>query len=443
MAADPDPATPTLVITDARLAGDPTTPVTVTLDDRTILEVAAGHVEATSAAGRWAVADIPTIAAEGGLVTAPFVNAHMHLCKVFTLDLVGDGALRAYSAPGMADANTAIDLAREAKSHYDVERIAENATQVLLDGLAHGVTHVRAFADVDSRAGLRGVEGVLAARDRVAGLVDVEVVAFPQDGIVRDPGSRDLVARALELGADVVGGIPWIEASDADQQRHVDLMLDLAVAHDVDVAMLVDDSGDARLDTTRMLAEAAIQRGWEGRVAACHARAIGLYDAPRLADLIALSRDAGLGFVANPHTGPLHLPIFELAAAGLWVALGQDDIVDAYYPFGQHSMLEVAFLAAHVLHRYDLADAEQLLGMVTAAPASVVGRPTGPIAAGAPAELVVLRGATPREALRLHAAPRAVVRGGRVVASSRAVTTIAEAPGQSPRPVPIGARHAS
>src|SRR5205085_62825 len=120
------------------------------------------------------------------------------------------------------------DLARAVKREYSVERLLPNIRQALADGVRNGVLTVQAFADVDTAAGLTGVEAVLAAREEFRDVVDVRVVAFPQDGVVRDPGAADLVEQALDLGADVVGGIPWIEESTKDQQAHVEWACALA-----------------------------------------------------------------------------------------------------------------------------------------------------------------------------------------------------------------------
>ena len=134
-----------------------------------------------------------------------------------------------------------------------------------------------AFADVDTKARLEGVIPLLALREEFRGVVDLQVVAFPQDGLLRDPGAEDFVREAVDLGADVVGGIPWIEHTDADALEHVQRMCALAAAHDRRVAMLVDDAGDASLRTTEMLATAMLEHGLVGRGVANHARAIGLY----------------------------------------------------------------------------------------------------------------------------------------------------------------------
>ena len=353
--------------------------------------------------------------AAGGLVTEPFVDAHLHLDKVRTLPLIGDAALEAYTADGMADSARGIDLARAVKQHYRVDALLPAIRGALADGARNGVLHVQAFADVDTAAGLVGVEAVLAAREEFRGRVDVTVVAFPQDGLLRDPGTAELVEQAMALGADVVGGIPWIEATAADQQAHVEWACGLAARLGRRVAMLTDDAPDPAYDTTRMLAEAMRRHGLEGRGVACHARAVGHYDADRQTAVLELARDVGLGLVSDPHTGSVALPVERALALGVAVALGQDDIEDAYYPFGRHNLLEVAFLAAHLLDMRSAPQQEVLVDLITSSAARVLGLPDHGVREGGPADLLVHDAVRTVDLLARHAPPRVVVRHGRVL----------------------------
>ncbi|MGY1603672.1 amidohydrolase family protein [Geodermatophilus sp. SYSU D00815] len=395
-----------LVITGARLRGGGV--VDVHCDG--------GTVTALVPAGERPVpAGAEVVAADGGLVTEPFVDAHLHLDKVRTLPLAGDAALRAYTVAGMAGSAAAIDLASAVKRHYTVERLLPNIRRALDDGLRHGVLHVQAFADVDTAAGLTGVQAVLAAKREFAGRVDVRVVAFPQDGVLRDPGAAELVEQALDLGADVVGGIPWIEATPDDQRAHVEWACALAARRGLPVAMLTDDAPDPRYGTTGMLAEAMLRHGLAGRGVACHARALGHYDDDRLAAALALVRRAGLGLVSDPHTGSVALPVERALAAGVAVALGQDDIEDAFYPFGRHNLLEVAFLAAHLLDMRSGPQQEVLVDLVTTSAARVLGLDGYGLRAGGPADLLVHDAARTVDLLARHDPPRAVVRSGEVL----------------------------
>lgn len=356
------------------------------------------------------------ILAAGRLVTPSFVDGHLHLDKVFTLDLVGDDALSAYIDAGMGGAFDSIALASAAKAKYTVDSAAPLIRRALDDAVRYGCLHTQAFVDLDAAAGMRGFDAVTAALADYSDRMTVSVVAFPQDGLIRDPEARQLCEAAVERGADVVGGIPWIEYTDADAQAHVDWACELAARTGKRVAMLTDDAGDSSLRTTAMLAEALYRHDLIGRGVACHARATGGYPGPTLQRLIGLSRRAGLGFVTDPHTGPLHLPVREMIAAGLPVALGQDDIEDAYYPFGRNNMLEVAFLAAHLLDFRTGADQNLLIDMITTMAAAVLGIGDHHIAEGAPANLCLHGQGRVVDLLRYHEAPDAVISRGRIVA---------------------------
>lgn len=359
------------------------------------------------------------IDARGNLVTESFVNPHLHLCKVYTLRMMQEDALRAYQGEGMGEAMAAIELAARVKEKYDESWIIENVRQALAQAVLHGCTHVRGFADVDGRARLEGVKALLTAREEFSSELQLQVVAFAQDGVVREPPAIGLLEQALELGADVIGGIPWIEYTEADMREHVRMVFDLAERFNVPVSMLVDDAGDPGLRTVEMMAAEAIHRGWHGRALAHHARAMGLYPRPYLHKVIALLRQADMGVVSDPHTGPLHAPVRDLLEAGILVCLGQDDITDAYYPYGRNSQLEVAFLASHLLWMTTAAEMETLYDMITVNPARAIGLADFRLAVGSPANLVVLRESNLLEALRTHAEPVHVISQGALVDRER------------------------
>jgi cytosine/creatinine deaminase len=400
-----------LVVRDATLRGRA---------GRHDIGISGGRIAAITAEPLEGAAEVD---AAGNLVTESFVNAHLHLCKVYTLDRIGDAAAAAYTGGSMGAAMTSIELASAVKDQYDESWIEPNARRAVLEAVRHGVRHVLAFADVDTRARLHGIRPLLRLRDEFAGVVDLQVVAFPQDGLLRDPGAEDLVREAVALGADVVGGIPWIEYTDDDAREHVRRMCTLAAEHGRRVAMLVDDAGDPALRTTEMLATELIRHDLVGRGIANHARAVGRYAEPSVRRLAGLARRAGLGFVSDPHTGPVRLPVFLLDELGVPVALGQDDIEDAYYPFGQNSMLEVAFLAAHALEAVSQPAMERVYDMVTTVAADVLGVTGHRLEVGGNADLVVLDGTSVREALTRHSPPRWVIAGGGVVAENTSTTT--------------------
>jgi cytosine deaminase len=355
------------------------------------------------------------IDAKGMLVSESFVNPHLHLCKVYTLQMMDEEALKDYHGADMGKAMTAIELAARIKEKYDESWILPNVRKAVAQAAIYGCTHIRAFADVDSKARLEGVKALIKARDEFRGVVDVQVVAFAQDGIQREPGAAELMHQAMGLGADVAGGIPWIEYTDADILEHVRFIFSLAVEFNKDVSMLVDDAGDPGLRSLEAMALETIKRGWHGRSLAHHARAMALYPTPYFQKISALLNKAQMGVVSDPHTGPLHARVRELLANGNLVCLGQDDISDAYYPFGRNNMLEVAFLGSHLLWFTSTQEIYTLYNMVTVNAARCIGLKNFQIKVGAPANLVVLNHPNVIEAMRFHEAPKYTISHGKLV----------------------------
>ena len=355
------------------------------------------------------------IDASGKLVTESFVNAHLHLCKVYTLARIGDKAQVSYQSGAMGKAMTAIELASKVKEEYDEAWIIKNVRKALRLAVKYGTTHIRAFADTDSKARLEGVKALLRAKKEFKEALDIQVVAFPQDGVVRDPGAEEYMRKALELGADVVGGIPWIEYTDEDAHEHIDRMFKLAKEFDKDISMLMDDAGDPGLRTLEMLAVRTIKEGWQGRVTAHHARAVALYPEPYFRKIAALLKRAQIGMISDPQTGPLHAKVRDLYDEGIGVALGQDDIADAYYPYGRNNMLEVAFLASHLMWMTTFEEMEILYDLITTRAAQAMSVKGVELKEGSRANLVVLNAESVWEALTYHEAPRHVIKDGKEV----------------------------
>lgn len=355
------------------------------------------------------------IDAGGNLVTESYVNTHLHLCKVYTLMMMDDEAMKSYQGSAMGKAMTGIELAMKVKEQYDEKWIIENVRKAVALAAYYGNTHIRALADVDSKAKLEGVKALIKAREEFKGIVDIQVVAFAQDGVVREPGAADLVREAMKLGADVAGGIPWIEYTDADIAEHVKVIFDIAEEFDADVSMLVDDAGDPGLRSIELMAVETIKRKRCGRSLAHHARAMALYPKPYFQKLSALLKKAQMGVVSDPQTGPLHARVHELLEEGNLVCLGQDDISDAYYAYGRNNMLEVAFLASHLLWMTTRPEMEILYDMITTRAAECIGIKDFKLAVGNPAHLVVLDVPNTLEAFRYHEAPMHVISHGKLV----------------------------
>ncbi len=405
-----------LIIRNAVLRNDPKAKFDVAIKDGKIAKIAAGiQSKATT-----------ELDAGGNLVTESFVNTHLHLCKVYTLMMMDEAALKDYHGADMGKAMTAIELAAKIKEQYDEKWIIKNVRKACALAGRYGCTHIRAFADVDSKGKLEGLKALIRAREEFKGIVDIQVVAFAQDGLVREPGAEDLMRQAMDLGADVVGGIPWIEYTDADIAEHVRICFQMAKEYDKPVSMLVDDAGDNGLRSLEVMAIETIRTGWQGRSLAHHARAMSMYPKPYLQKLAAILKKAQMGVVSDPHTGPLHARVRELLEEDVLVCLGQDDISDAYYPYGRNNMLEVAFLNSHLLWFTTRDDMETLYDMVTKNAARAIGLKDFEIKEGAPANLVVLDQPNVLEALRFHEKPRYVISHGELIDQQKMEQILAE-----------------
>lgn len=357
------------------------------------------------------------IDADGNLVTEAFANAHLHLCKVYTLQMMDEEALTTYLGldNNMGKTMKGIELAARVKEKYDESWIIKNVRRALVEAAKYGCLNIRALADVDNKARLEGVKALIRAKEEFKDILNIQVVAFAQDGLAREPGADKLMRQAMELGADVVGGIPWIEFTDEDIRAHVKFCYDLAEEFDKPVSMLVDDAGDAGLRSLELMAIETIKRGWQGRSLGHHARAMALYPIPYFQKLAALLRKAEMAVVSDPHTGPLHARVRELLEENVLVCLGQDDISDAYYPYGRNNLLEVAFVCSHLLWMTTGQDMETLYDMVTTKAAKAIGLMDRKLDVGGVADLVVLKEKKMVEAFRYHDAPLHVISGGKLL----------------------------
>ncbi|MDG6933797.1 MAG: amidohydrolase family protein [Nitrososphaerota archaeon] len=388
---------------DARLRGR-TGQFTILIKDETIQSV--NHDSSARAE--------VTIDAKGGLVTESFVIAHLHLDKVLTGEKVGTSALDLYQSDRMKT-KEAIKIASSIKASYTEDDITKRVTRILELAIRYGATHIRGFVDVDTNIGLLPMNTILKLKHKFKDKINLQLVAFPQEGILESPGCSELIEKAMEAGADVVGGIPWIERGNANQRRHIIQAFEIAKKFRAPVAMLVDDSEDRNLKTLDMLAEQTIRYRWQGMVEACHARAMQFYDKRELQRTIKLCKMAKIGLVSSPHTGPYCAPIKTLDKSGITVALGQDDCDDAYYPYGRCKMVEIAYLASHILRMMTSKEIDLLYDWITKTPARIMGYENFGTNPGNKANLVVFKEKSVREIISNQSEPSAVVHEGRLL----------------------------
>lgn len=370
-----------------------------------------------------------SIDAQGGLVTAGFVDCHVHLDKALIADDLQENQSGTLSE--------AIENIHTRKAQYDIEDVRDRAIRSIELHVERGCTRIRTHVDVDTIGELIPLKGVLAAREACADIADVQIVAFPQEGIQQDEGTGHLLARALEEGADVIGGMPDNERTASDTRAHVDHCLDLAQEFDVAVDMHVDETDDPTARSLEYLATQTIERGLDD-VTAGHTCALAAYDEAHARRVIERAQAAGLKFVTNPPTNLLlqgrhdqHprrrgiTRVDQLRNAGLTVAAGQDCLHDGFYPYGRASMLETALLTAHAAHLQTEAEREIAWRMVTAEAAAVMDIDSG-VDEGDPAALNVFPPSiTDRTAaLRFGPQPRYVIHDGRIVAETERRTSL-------------------
>ncbi|HKW60389.1 MAG TPA: amidohydrolase family protein [Candidatus Dormibacteraeota bacterium] len=364
------------------------------------------------------------ISGSGRLALPAFIDGHVHLDKALIRDELRehDGTLAG-----------AIGAIHERKRRYTVEDVRARARAVIEKSVLMGATRLRSHVDVDTIGGLTPLEGVLAAAADCADIAEVQTIAFPQEGLLRDPGAYELMEAALEAGADVVGGMPHWESDEAAQREHVRLCFELAERFDRDLDMHVDETDDAGVRTLEMVADEALARGCVGRVCAGHVCSLAAADHEYADRVIEKCARAGISIAANPGTNLVlqgrgdrglvrrgTTRIAELRAAGVNVLFGQDCVKDGFYPFGRGSMLEVALISAHAAHLTTRADLDFALRAVTDGPALAMRLDDYGLRPGARADMQLLPVDSWAEALRMQPLPERVWFRGRLVAESAA-----------------------
>jgi cytosine deaminase len=363
------------------------------------------------------------IDAGGRLVVPGFVEPHIHLDKAFIRE-----ECRVNQSGTLMEA---IEIIWDKKRRYTVEEVAARAGRVIESAAAHGVTRMRTHVDVDNIGGLVPLHGVVRAREQCRDLVDLQIIAFPQEGIFKNDGTARLMREAMEQGADIVGGMPFNEPSPDDSRRHIDLAFALATEFDADIDMHVDETDDPSARTLEMLADATMREGWEGRVTAGHTCALAGYPDDYAGQVIAKVKQAGIHMICNPATNlvvqgrldrqPVRRGITrvrELLAAGINVSYGQDCVDDPFYPFGRVDPLEVALIMAHAAHLTKPNEIETVFSMQNFHAAKVLRLDDYGFEQGALGDLVVLDAFDAAQAIRERADRMVVVKRGRVVAET-------------------------
>ena len=406
-------------------------------DGRANVDVLAAGGRIVNVSQRIDAAAARTVDAQGMLLSPPFVDAHFHMDATLTVGL-----------PRVNASGTLLEgiaLWGELKPLLTQEAIVERALAYCDWAVAKGLLAIRSHVDVcDPR--LLAVEALLHVKERVKPYLDLQLVAFPQDGVLRSSGALDLLKRALKMGVDVVGGIPHFERTMADGAESVRLLCELAADEGRLVDMHCDETDDPLSRHVETLAMHAQRLGMQGRVNGSHLTSMHSMDNYYVSKLIPLMREAGVSAVANPlinitiqgrhdtypkRRGMTRVP--ELMAAGIDVAFGHDCVMDPWYSLGSGDMLEVAAMGLHVAQMTGQDAMRACFDAVTVNAARILHLDGYGIAPGNRADFVLLQARDPVEAIRLRATRLMVFRAGKLVAETPAATAVLHVPGRPGR----------
>jgi len=369
-------------------------------------------------------ADAPQVVdAEGRLATPPLVDCHLHL----------DASLTA-GRPRYNQSGTLIEgihVWGELKESLTADDVFERASEIVRWSAAQGTLYIRAHADVSAKneAPLRGL---LRVRDELADLATIQVTAFPQDGIYSDPRNEELFEKALELGADCVGGIPHYEPTTELGHREVHRVFELAKQYGRRIDVHCDETDDPNSRFLEVMADNTVQHGLGGRVTASHCTAMGSYEPYYSSKLRGFLRRAGINIVVNPYANSLiqgrldpypkrrgFAQLKELLAEGVNVSLGNDVIVDPWYLLGKADLVDAASLALHFTYMSGLDEIPQMLECATTRGARTLGvEDEYGIEEGKPADMVVFDAPSALEVMRVKPVRRWVIRRGKVIAET-------------------------
>jgi cytosine deaminase len=367
------------------------------------------------------------IDAEGRLVSPPFVDCHFHMDATLSLGI-----------PRMNVSGTLLEgiaLWGELKPMLTVDAVVERALRYCDLAVAQGLLAIRSHVDVcDDK--LTGVQGLLEVRKKVAPYIDLQLVAFPQDGYYRSPTAAANLDRALDMGVDVVGGIPHFERTMEDGPRSLKALCEIAAERGLMVDIHCDETDDPLSRHIEALTAETRRLGLGGRVAGSHLTSMHSMDNYYVSKLLPLMAEAGIQAIANPlinimlqgrhdtypkRRGQTRVP--EMRAYGINVAFGQDCTMDPWYSLGSGDMLEVAHMGLHVGQLSSREAMRFCFDAVTKNPAKIMGLEGYGLAVGCNADMVLLQAADPIEAIRLKARRLAVIRRGKVIAELPAQVT--------------------
>ncbi|MEZ5591409.1 MAG: amidohydrolase family protein [Gammaproteobacteria bacterium] len=351
--------------------------------------------------------DLESVDGQNAILLPGLIEAHTHLDK----SLLGLPWYRNEVGPRLIDK---IENERRVKHELGIEPQRQSERQSILS-VSKGSTHIRSHVDVDTQDGLKGVEGVMATRDKLKDLIDIELVAFPQSGMLIRPGTVELMDQALQNGVDVVGGIDPA-GMDRDPKGHIDTIFRLAEKHGKPVDIHLHEVGELGAFSMELIIDRTQALGMQNNVTVSHAFCLGMNDKTYVAQLIEQLAKAQVHIMTTGPAARSAPPVKALRAAGVVVCSGSDGIRDTWGPYGQADMLERAMFIglSNNLRRDD--EVEQALDICTHGGAQVMALQDYGLTVGCQADLVLVEGETLAEAVVTHAPRKLVLKRGKIVA---------------------------
>lgn len=360
----------------------------------------------------------------GCLVSTPFIDPHTHLDKAFIQPSINQsGTLE-----------EAIKIMQRSNKNIIGEKFDERVDKAISWALKHGTLFIRTHIDVDRVNATSSIEAMRKVKERWDGIVDIQIVAFPQDGLMKYPEIREYICQSVEIGADLVGGIPALEDNPSSAQKHIDYIFKIAEKFNIDVDMHIDESDDPDSRTLEMLANTTINAGWEGRVTATHCCALAAYSDDYAWKVIDKVAKANISIITNPMVNlvmqgrndpqPVRRGITrvkELISAGVNVSCGNDNLRDVFFPFGKFDMLEVAYITSLTAHMTGSDEINYVLNMPRNNAARILGLTSYGLHKGCAADMVLIPATSPVDLLGSKPPRKAVIRKGKIICESEEV----------------------
>lgn len=368
---------------------------------------------------------VEVIDASNHFVCPPFVDSHFHL-----------DATLSYGLPRVNQSGTLLEgikLWGELKPNLTADALKKRAINLCHWAIARGTLAIRSHVDI-SDPSLLAVEAMLDIKEEVKDWIDLQLVAFPQDGVLR-ANSLSNLSRALDMGVDVVGGIPHFERTMSDGAKSIKILCEIAEKRSLLVDMHCDESDDPMSRHIETLCYETLRLGLNGRVAGSHLTSMHSMDNYFVSKLLPLMHESNISVIANPlinitlqgrhdtypkRRGMTRVP--EQMNAGLNVAFGHDCVMDPWYPLGSHDMLDVAHMALHVAQMTGQNEMESCFDAVTTNPAKILGLENYGLEKGCKADLVILQCSNAIEAIRLRPPRLYVIKSGKIISSTDPVS---------------------